>query len=472
MSYLFHNTQLRNALAYILLTAVALFSLNLYTSNTIQDIIFRGRQTSMEDKVQLMTTALLQLEDLNPMRAEEAINAMEELNTTRTVVTDARGLALYDSLGIGNAEGKYLLFPELMTALEGRDVFYSRYENHAIECRMAVPLMRGGKILGAVYLMEYNTEQGNLIHALQRNIMRISLVLEGGIILFAFFFSTVFSSRIRRILNSVRNMRNGDYSQKIRLRGTDEMVILAQEFNDLSDRLEESEQRRRQFVSDASHELKTPLATIKLLSDSILQNEMDPVIEREFIGDIGREADRLGRLTRKLLTLTKIDSSSDEEDREILDPAATVHKVARMLRPLAKPRNIRVECHCEKNCLLMMVEDDLYQIVFNLMENGIKYNTPGGHLYVTIQLVDDNAILTVRDTGVGIPEDAIGHVFERFFRVDKARSRATGGSGLGLAIVRAIAHRNRGEIQVESTLGEGTVFTVSFPAFDTEVDKE
>ena len=121
---------------------------------------------------------------------------------------------------------------------------------------------------------------------------------------------------------------------------------------------------------------------------------------------------------------------------------------------------------------MLILEDDLYQIVFNLMENGIKYNVPGGRLFVSLSRQEDNAVLKVRDTGMGIPADAIGHIFERFYRVDKARSRATGGSGLGLAIVRAIAQRNKGEIQVESIAGEGTTFTVTFPIFDTEVEKE
>ena len=111
----------------------------------------------------------------------------------------------------------------------------------------------------------------------------------------------------------------------------------------------------------------------------------------------------------------------------------------------------------------------MYQIVFNLIENGIKYNQPGGTLTVTLSRVEDNAVLTVADTGMGIPEDAIGHVFERFYRVDKARSRATGGSGLGLSIVRTIVQRNRGEIRVSSEIGKGTTFAVTFPAFDTEV---
>jgi signal transduction histidine kinase len=113
-------------------------------------------------------------------------------------------------------------------------------------------------------------------------------------------------------------------------------------------------------------------------------------------------------------------------------------------------------------------EDDLYQIIFNLVENGIKYNTPGGKLFVSLQRRDDVAMLQVRDTGVGIPEDALAHVFERFYRVDKARSRQTGGSGLGLAIVRSMVERNGGEIKLESMVGEGSVFTVEFPSFDTE----
>ena len=121
---------------------------------------------------------------------------------------------------------------------------------------------------------------------------------------------------------------------------------------------------------------------------------------------------------------------------------------------------------------ILILEDDLYQIVFNLMENGIKYNQPGGKLTVSVSRVEDNAELTVRDTGMGIPLESLPHIFERFYRVDKARSRASGGSGLGLAIVRAIVQRNRGQIQVNSTVGEGTCFTVTFPVFDTEVDKE
>ena len=239
----------------------------------------------------------------------------------------------------------------------------------------------------------------------------------------------------------------------------------------MTERLNTSEQKRRRFVSDASHELKTPLASIKLLTDSILQNDMDMDTVREFVGDIGNEAERLNRMTAKLLSLTKVDGQI-AEDAEIIYMSPTVRRVHRMLSPLARQAGITIDLSLDDDCPVLILEDDLYQVVFNLMENGIKYNHKGGTLSVQLQHRDDTAILIVRDTGMGIPEDAIGHIFERFFRVDKARSRASGGSGLGLAIVRAIVLRNRGEIQVESTPGSGTCFTVTFPSFETEVDKE
>lgn len=471
LSLLPSSSQLRYAAAYIAITTVVLFFLNIYASNTTRNLIFSAQHRALEEKAQLMTTALLQLDDLSAAKTAQAVNSLEDLRTARTVVTDASGTALFDSLKTGNAEGKLLLFPEIVRALKGSDVFYAQYDGSAIESHAAAPLMRGGKVLGAVYLVEYDTERGAIISALQANIFRISVGLEIAVVVFSFFFSTAFSRRLRGILQSVRRMREGDYTYKIKLHGHDEIDTLAREFNNLAERLNNSENRRRQFVSDASHELKTPLASIKLLSDSILQNKMDEETEREFIGDIGREADRLGRLSQKLLTLTRLDSVMDEE-REILDAAPTVEKVIRMLRPLADLRSVRIETDLQQHCMLMTVEDDLYQIVFNLVENAIKYNRDGGWTRVCLHRVQDDILLEVEDNGPGIPEEARAHIFERFYRVDKARSRAAGGAGLGLSIVYDMVRRNYGTIGVFAREGGGTRFAVSFPSFDTEEEIE
>ena len=339
-----------------------------------------------------------------------------------------------------------------------------------MDSRAATPIIYNTTIVGCVYMTEYDTTQGALMQSLQNTVLRITLLLEIIVTIFSIAFANTCSRRLNRIMTSMLIIREGDYSHKVNMGGNDELTILGNEFNDLTERLQTSEQKRSRFVSDASHELNTPLASIKLLSDSILQYDMDLETVREFVGDIGDEAERLNRMTAKLLSLTKAEGLASSES-EIIYMAPTVQRVARMLRQNAIQAGISFHLELEEDSPVLILEDDLYQIVFNLMENGIKYNISGGSLTVRLCRQEDNAILEVSDTGMGIPEEAIGHIFERFYRVDKARSRATGGSGLGLSIVRTIVQRNRGEIAVSSVLGQGTTFTVTFPAFDTEVDK-
>jgi signal transduction histidine kinase len=378
-------------------------------------------------------------------------------------------MALYDTGD--TAMGTYVLFPEVMQAMKGAGnyVFSWRFHDGIIDSRAATPIVYYGTIIGCVYITEYDAFQGSLISSLQKNVLQITLILEILVVLFSLFFANIFSYRIRKIMQSMHIIQNGDYTHKVNMGGNDELTILGNEFNDLTERLNTSEQKRRRFVSDASHELKTPLASIKLLTDSILQNDMDMETVREFVGDIGNEADRLNRMTAKLLSLTKLDVQNIAES-EIIYIAPTIHRVTRMLSPMAQTVDITLNLDLVKDCPILILEDDLYQIIFNLMENGIKYTPPGGSVYVSLKKIEENAVLTVKDTGVGIPEDAIPHIFERFYRVDKARSRKSGGSGLGLSIVRNIIERNRGEISVKSEVGVGTTFTVSFPAFDMEDD--
>ena len=468
----YSNTQIRYAAVYVFITFVVLLFLNIYCSKTSQNLFYESKKASMVEKCLLASDEISKLEVINSTTVTNTVEQLGSLKVTRLIVTDQTSTAVYDSYG--TAVGNYVLLPEIVAAMEGKgyDVFSCQYQYHdgSIQSSAATPLVSYGTTLGCVYMMEYDTSQGRLIKSLQGNVLRISLILEVVLVIFSLFFSSTFSRRLRQIMNSMKIIQLGDYTHKVRLGGHDELTFLGDEFNDLTDKLQTSEQKRRRFVSDASHELKTPLASIKLLTDSILQNDMDMETVREFVGDIGDEAERLNRMTAKLLSLTRVDGQL-EEDCEIINVAPTVERVVRMLSTIAAQNEITLEVHLEDDCPILILEDDLYQIAFNLIENGIKYNMPGGALTVTLRRQGDNAVLIISDTGVGIPEDALSHIFERFYRVDKARSRATGGSGLGLAIVRAIVQRNRGEIFVESTVGQGTTFTVSFPLFDTEVEE-
>lgn len=407
------------------------------------------------------------MEVLNESTVTKAIGDMESMTATRLIVTDQTCRIIYDSYGSLAGNTKYAVFPEIVSALDSNNVFSWTSQNGTMCSKAATPIYSYGTLVGCIYLMENDAEQGALIESLRNNTLTVTVFLEIVVILFSLFFSKAFTRRLRRIMVSMRIIREGNYDHRVKMGGHDELTVLGDEFNELTDRLQKSENKRSRFVSDASHELKTPLASIKLLTDSILQNDMDPQTLREFVGDIGTEADRLTRMTQKLLALSKTDVKTDVE-KEIIFLAPTVEKVARMLSAQAESANITLVTDLSEDAPVLIQEDDLYQIVFNLVENGLKYNRNGGTLTVTLSKDSENVYLSVADTGMGIPEDSIEHIFERFYRVDKARSRKTGGSGLGLSIVRTMVERNDGTIHVESQLNKGSVFTVSFPFFETE----
>ena len=463
-------------MTYVVITSVVLVILNIYCSGISHRLFYQSKEAYMIEKCRFVSDEISGLEVINSSTLSGIVSQLDSTKTTRLLVTDRSGLVLYDSR---NTEpGTYALLPEILKAIGpndlgdyGNDVFSWNYHDGAMDSRAASPIFYYGTIIGCVYITEFDAEQGQLIQTLQRTILQITLMLEFAVILYSLVFSKTFSRRLNRIMHSMQIIKSGDYTHKLNMGGNDELTVLGDEFNDLTDRLQISERKRSQFVSDASHELKTPLASIKLLSDSILQYDMDLETAREFVGDIGNEAERLNRMTAKLLSLTRAEGNPNQES-EIIMMAPTVRRVARMLSANAQQAEITFRLNLEEDSPVLILEDDLYQIVFNLMENGIKYNMPGGILTVTLSRQEENAVLTVSDSGVGIPEDALEHIFERFYRVDKARSRATGGTGLGLAIVRTIVERNRGDIEVSSVMGQGTTFTVTFPAFDTEVDPE
>ncbi len=454
-------------MTYVAITAVVLVMLNLICTRLSQRLFYENKESAMIEKCQLASDELSTLDVWNNTTVSGVLSQLESLRASRLIVTDQTGLCIYDSTG---AElGSYTLLPEILSACQGNDVFSWRYHDSAMISRASTPIVSGGSIAGCVYVAEYDNAQGAVIDQLLGTIARITVILELAVIVFSLAYSRHFSRRMSAILDSMHIIQQGNYTEKVNIGGNDELTVLASEFNDLTERLQTSEEKRRRFVSDASHELKTPLASIKLLTDSILQNDMDTETMREFVEDIGSEAERLNRMTAKLLSLTKVDSQEMPES-ELIHMAPTVQRVVRMLRPVGEKNNVTIVTHLEEDSTVLITEDDLYQIVFNLIENGIKYNSPPGSVTVTLGRTADGALLTVADTGTGIPPEALSHIFERFYRVDKARSRQTGGSGLGLAIVRAIVNRNRGEIQVDSAPGKGTTFIVTFPMFDTEVD--
>lgn len=480
----FSRLQVKYAMSYLAILAVVLVLLNTYPLIASQNLLFSSKRDSLKSQAAVMASALMELESLNADQVARVMNMLDSTGLSRVLVTDPSGLILYDSLSQSDSEEdseenppdtqpeqeyRYALFQEVVLALEGNDVVYSQYEDGRFLSTAATPIVYRGMTIGAIYLTEEDTTQGALLMNLQQNLRSISLVLVAIALTISFLFSKVLTSRIGALLGAIRIVGEGEYGHRLQPSGKDELAHLAEEFNQLTDRLQTTEEVRRRFVSDASHELKTPLASIRLLADSILQNqEMDQETVRDFVGDIGDEAERLTRITEHLLALTRLDSLPVGET-QIVDMAQVTQRAINMLTPVAEAADVTVEATWKPGCTLRCTEDDLYQICFNLIENAIKYNFPGGRVFVTVRRDGDQVLLEVADTGVGIPEDELPKVFNRFYRVDKARSRAAGGTGLGLSIVRDTVRRHGGWVTAQRRQSEGSVFTVGFPCETPEV---
>ena len=476
----FSSLQVKYAMSYLVIFAVVLVLLNTYPVVASQELLVTSKRDSLKSQAAVMGSALMELETLSADQVSKVMNMLDSMGLDRILVTDPAGLILYDSTRKSDREGEeateeryeYALFQEIVSALWGNDVFYSRYEDSKLISTAASPIMYRGVIIGAIYVLEVDEAQGTLLLNLQQNLRSISLVIAVVTLVMSAFFSKMLTARMAALLRAIRIVGEGEYGHRLQPVGRDELAQLAEEFNHLTDRLQTTEEVRRRFVSDASHELKTPLASIRLLTDSILQtDQMEAETVREFVSDIGREAERLTRITEHLLALTRLDSLPASQT-EPVDLGQVTGRVVSMLLPVADSAGVSLETNLKPGCIVRGTEDEMYQIAHNLVENAIKYNFDGGKVFVEVYPDGDQILLEVGDTGIGIPDEDLPKVFNRFYRVDKARSRAAGGTGLGLSIVRDTVRRHGGWVIARPRHPEGSIFTVGFPQFTPDESEQ
>ena len=268
---------------------------------------------------------------------------------------------------------------------------------------------------------------------------------------------------IRDMTEKIGDMAKGVFSVRAQVKGKSEIAELAASFNIMSEKLEHLDASRNKFVSDASHELKTPLASMKILVDALLsQPDASRELYEEFLGDISHEIDRLNYVINDLLTLVRMDDSGAESRFVPIQLMDLIDRVYHMLQPLASKQGITLECETED----LTVNGDqtkLQQAFSNLIDNAIKYSPEDTVIKIKLYKKGKNAVVDITDQGIGISEADQAHIFDRFYRVDKARSRGSGGTGLGLSIVDNIIKQHGGTISVKSALGEGSTFTVELP---------
>jgi len=456
--------RLKFGLSYIAVIAAVLLLLNTYPLLVSEDLVFHSKETTMQGSVSVMVYSLAGLDRLNQENVAAAMAVVEETGLSRVLVTDSAGQVLYDTRETLGAVGKYTLYSEIVQALEGYDAFSCSYRDGAFRSRAASPVLYQNRIIGSVYAYEYDTEQAELLEGLQSNLLKLSGGIALGVALLSVLLSRMLTRKISTLLTGIRKVREGAYEHRTHIPGRDEIAQIGEEFNSLTDRLQTTETLRRRFVSDASHELKTPLAAIRLLTDSILQTDnMDMETVRDFVTDIGSEAERLSRITEDLLRLTRLDSNQIKPP-EVVEVAPVLEQVMRMMSLLAQEKGTELTCQTGGDCRVLATKGEVHQVIYNLTDNAVKYSGSRGKVRAELRRDGNDVVLTVADNGPGIPEEDLPRVFERFYRVDKARSRAAGGTGLGLSIVQDTVTKRGGTVSAANRPEGGAVFTVRWPA--------
>ena len=342
---------------------------------------------------------------------------------------------------------------EAMSGEIGADyVVYSAHEMTGYQGRIGVALF----VSSVQKLMDTQNKVRAQLLSVFAGIAVVALI-------FALILSRVLTNPITAVSRTMRKMGKGDLSVRVPVRGSGELRELAENYNTMAAQLESLDKTRNQFVSNASHELKTPLATMKILLESMMyQPDMPAEIREDFMKDMNHEIDRLTGIITDLLVLTRMDTQEDMK-RGSVDMSELTRETIRLLTPAAEQNHQTLTGDVQDNLFLYGDRSKLSQILYNLMDNAIKYSAEQGAVRVSLKQEDDCIVWRVKDNGIGIPPEDQEHIFERFYRVDKARGRETGGTGLGLSIVKQMVKMHDGTISVQSEPGKGSEFVVRFP---------
>jgi signal transduction histidine kinase len=414
------------------------------------------------------------LENITENFSELLNDTLKIDENTRVMVFNEQSDVIFDSSKNPNMLSKTHIKQSVITALNGKEGSeIVKNDDKSITYDVSVPIIiqqNSASPIGAVNVALTTSETTKFVSSLTKDMLILFVAVTFIMGLLIFIIATLITKRIVSFTNKITEMSfDGVLDEKLEVEGNDEVAKLGAAFNLMRDKLLLLEQKRTEFVSSASHELRTPLSSIKLMADSILQNpqiEMEYV--HEFLNDMNNEVDRLNRIVEKLLYLTKLDTEKTEEKQlnlEFIDARPVALDIIKNLTPLANEKNISINCDYCQSVFIMADKDKLWQGLYNIIDNAIKYSGEGGQIVIGITKFDNYAQIAVKDNGIGMSQDELTKIFDRFYRVDKARARATGGTGLGLSIALESISMIGGSINVKSEEGKGTTFCIDIPLY-------
>lgn len=398
--------------------------------------------------------------------SEEVINVqldqISNIYDGRLMIINSHFQIVKDTYGIDT--GKTIISEEVVKSFQGKEI--SKYDPDSRYIEMAVPLKNTDtqESLG-VMLVSVSTDSIMMNYDyLKKNLQIIEMVNAVIIVALALFWARRLVRPFKKMTKSLEEIQAEDEDEELMISDYTETEAISDAFNEMLGRMRGIDDSRQEFVSNVSHELKTPLTSMKVLADSLLGQEDVPVeLYKEFMSDIAEEIERENKIINDLLSLVKMDKAAGGLNISVVNINELLEMIMKRLRPIAEKQNVELVLESFRPVSAEIDEVKLSLALNNLVENAIKYNRKDGWVHVSLNADHKYFFVRVEDSGIGIPEEYLEHIYERFFRVDKSHSKEIGGTGLGLAITRNAVLMHRGAIKAHSKEGEGTVFTVRIP---------
>lgn len=394
---------------------------------------------------------------------DSELTQISDIYDGRILIADAGLVVLMDTYGLET--GNTFLQKDAVRLMKGTQNRIIRQGRDKVQILFPVYSADKSPATGGLVFFDFSLQSINRMYDTIKNIALTLILLLGVTVIVA---SVLYSGQIvrpmREVAGSITMITSGDFNKTMDLRRYVEEEQITDNFNNMLSGLQNLEDARQEFVSNVSHELKTPLTSIKVLAESLIGQENLPVeLYQEFMVDINDELERMNKIINDLLTLVKMDKNASAVVINEVNVNEFVEQILKQLQPIADKRNIEIIFESVRPVTAQIDDVKLGMAFRNLIENAVKYNYDNGWVRVSLNADHKFFYLKVSDSGVGIPEELQDQIFERFYRVDKARSRETGGNGLGLAITRNAILLHRGSIRVHSIEKQGTTFNVRIP---------
>ena len=461
----FKSLKFRIFLLIILFGLVPTFLLRAGILSAYEKRAVDTRTVDITSQAKLLATQIVANNYLQDTSAPSITTQLDQLSTIydgRVMLIDNTFTIVKDTYALD--EQKTILSEEVIQSYGGETVQKYDADNRYIEMTLPINDESGKHVIGVMLVSVSTDSIVATLGILKQYALMLQFLVAVIVVIAGFAASSGLVRPLKRLTKSIKDVQDGYEADFISVYSYSETETISAACDEMLQRLQTLDESRQEFVSNVSHELKTPLTSMKVLADSLIGQEDIPVeLYREFMSDIGDEIDRENKIINDLLSLVKMDKSAGNINIASVQINELLERIMKRLRPIAQKQNVELVMESFRPVVAEVDEVKLTLALSNLIENAIKYNKPEGWVHVSLNADHQNFFVTVEDNGIGIPKESQDRIFERFYRVDKSHSREIGGTGLGLAIARNAILMHRGAIKVHSMEGEGTTFTVRIP---------